>query len=206
MFEDAQVGEIQERALAFRAAIGAGLHVPNLTAQILPFPQRQRSGETQAATSAVAAATLQTVPMQPYAPPLQAWLTTQLAFEAQIHLTDYVQSWLFDSLAEIDQLPGVASDNNFPIPAERSLASTRVIARACSYLGLSQPTFDMRERGEIEIFCREGSRGLLILIHPNDIFQIFGDYHQDRWRARYDLTGPTWKAHLNKYLQELTLR
>jgi hypothetical protein len=197
MTEEVPIDEIQVRALAVADVSPSASYAPSLSAQILPFTLRSRATAAPAGEGS-----FQTLPSQPFAFD-HAPLSAQLAYETRPHLMHLARSWLFEALAEIDQLPRLASDSGFAAPSEKSMESARGIARACSYFRLNAPAFDVRESGEIEVFCREGPRGLLLLIHPNNVFQIFGDFEGDQWRARYNLAGPTWNRHLRKLLQEI---
>jgi hypothetical protein len=198
MNENARIDQIQERALALPGRVGGEDHLLGLSGQILSFPH----GHREITAGVGAAVPFQAVPNQP-APfaPVQTALATQLAFETQIHPVGLSESWLFNALTEIDQLLTVADENGFPAPTAKSLESARTIARTCSHFGLREPAFDIRERGDIEAFCREGARGLLILIHADDTFQVFGDFDGDQWRARYNLKGSTWKSHLADFCE-----
>jgi hypothetical protein len=198
--EESQIDEIQVRALAVANPSSTSSHLSELSAEILPFSLRPRSS-----MSSVSESSVQFLPSQPYAHG-HAPLSVGLAFDTQQDLVYLARSWLFDALVEVDRLSHLASESGFLVPPEKSIERTRSVARACSSLGLSEPTFDARENGVIEIFCREGARGLLILIHPNDLFQVFGDFEGDQWRARYSLKGLTWNTHLKKFLQDLALR
>jgi hypothetical protein len=199
MLDHPQSDEIQMRALAVADTSSATSHGSGFSAEILSFPPRLRSNVGNQSEPSI-----QYLPNQAFAlghTPLSA----QLALNElqQLHLAS---SWLADALVEIGELPLAARESGFVVPPEKSMESARRIARTCSHFGLSEPAFEVRESGEIEIFCREGARGLLILIHPNEIFQVFGEFDGDQWRARYNLAGPTWNRHVRKFLQEIAER
>jgi hypothetical protein len=114
-------------------------------------------------------------------------------------------SWLFEALLEIEQLPKLAKEMGVPIPSAILLRRVTAIARLCDEFGLTEPVFDLREKGDVEIFCREEKKGLLIVVR-DDLLQVFGDYSGEMWRARYDFSGSTWESHLRKFVQDLIVR
>jgi hypothetical protein len=106
-------------------------------------------------------------------------------------------------MIEIDQLPKVAKDTEFLAPPRESLEIAKRIARISNSLGLSEPSFDVREKGDIEVFSREDTRGLLIIIQPNGQLLIFGHFGGEQWRARYGASGSTWEVHLRRFMQDI---
>lgn len=111
-------------------------------------------------------------------------------------------SWLFDAQLELQRLQSYAAENNFLPPTKLLMEHAGRVLQICSDVNLSEPALDIREKGEVEIFCREGSRGLLIVLNSQNLLQVFGDFSGDQWRARYDLSGNIWQTHLRKYFQD----
>jgi hypothetical protein len=116
-----------------------------------------------------------------------------------------IVSWLFGTLIEIERLPKLAEEIGFPIPSSALISKVKDIARYCEMFDLTEPALDLRENGAIEIFCREGSKGLLLVVNTKTL-KVFGDYSGEMWRAQYDLTGSTWESHLRRYIQDLAAR
>lgn len=112
-------------------------------------------------------------------------------------------SWLFDALVEIEDLPKSAKACGFVAPDASTLATVSTVVRLCDTEGLSEPILDVREAGAVEIFCREGVKGLLVVVNSNHLLQVFGDFSGDTWRARYDLSGVIWRVHLKAYFRDL---
>jgi hypothetical protein len=169
-----------------------------LRAEILMFTPRSR-GRTATAAEFM----IPKLPFQPHEsaqPPLSANVSPY----AQNTIPIPRHSWLFDALVEIDQLPHVSMESGFNIPPEKSLEIARVITRLCNSYDLSEPSFDVRESGDVEVFCREDSRGLLIIIQPNGPLQVFGDFGGEQWRARYGTSGSTWQLHLKRFMQDIS--
>jgi hypothetical protein len=130
-----------------------------------------------------------------------------LEFQRRLELgTKAGTSWLFDVLVEIDQLPEVALALGLVPPTKEMLSIVASIIRMCEATGLSEPAIDCRENGEVEIFCREGEKGLLLVVNPNNLLQVFGDFSGDTWRARYELSGAIWRVHLISYFRDLILQ
>ncbi len=131
-------------------------------------------------------------------------LSIQAGLISQPHLeTRPNASWLFDALVEIEGLAKSAEANGLVAPSVSTLATVSTIVRLCDAEGLSEPVLDVRDAGAVEIFCREGAKGLLVVVNPNGLLQVFGDFSGDTWRARYDLSGAIWRMHLQAYFRDL---
>jgi hypothetical protein len=194
MSEEQRADEMQVRALESAQTSGSNGR-SGLSAQILPFAIGSRSMAVPELASELAA-------IQPH-PIGDTPLSANVAYASPERWLGVARSWLSDAIVELEGLVGIASESGYTIPPYKSIERARRIATMCSHFGLAEPAFDVRENGEIEIFCREGSRGILMLIHPNEVFQIFGDFDADQWRARYNSEKGTWRKHLRRFLQEL---
>lgn len=186
--------ETQRRALA---SVDAGVlpgQSGGLSAEILQFAPRPRDKKLLEDIS------MPNLPGQPY-PLAQPPLSAQIIYAPE-SITHLSEPWLFEALVEIEKLSEVAKESGFVRPSGASLERAKTIARMCSQFGLSEPAFDVREHGELEIFCREDARGLMIIIHPEGSLQVFGDFRGDQWRARYSMSGSTWRTHLGRFIQD----
>jgi len=112
-------------------------------------------------------------------------------------------SWLFDSLVELESLRKTALSDGIEPPTPPTLKTAEHIIRTCDAEGLSAPLLDLRDNGGVEIFCRENDRGLLIVVNPDGLLQVFDDFSGEPWRSRYDLSGIVWQAHLVSFFREL---
>ena len=155
MAEVVRIDEIQVGALAEADVSPSASYAPSLSAQILPITLRSRSTAAPAGEGS-----FQTLPSQPFAFD-HAPLSAQLAYETRSLI------WCM-SLALGCSMPWPRSmscrvwraQSGFAAGCEKSMESARGIARACSYFRLNAPAFDVRESGELEVFCREGPRVL----------------------------------------------
>ena len=112
-------------------------------------------------------------------------------------------AWLFDAILELEKLPKAAAEAGLVAPNAETLDYATRIIRLCGEERLSEPVIDNRANGEIEIFCKEDNKGLLLVINRNGILLIFGDFAGETWRARYDLSGAIWSVHLKGYCRDL---
>ncbi len=195
MPNEIRADETQRRALASVETGILSSRPGGLSAEILQLTPRPR------AKTLLEDIPVPNVARQPY-PQAQPPLSAQVIFYTPDPVTRWSEPWLFEALVEIEQLSGLAQKSGFVAPSAASLERAKAVARMCSQSGLSEPAFDVREHGEVEIFCRESARGLLIVIHPEGSLQVFGDFRGDQWRARYSMSGSTWRTHLGRFIQD----
>jgi hypothetical protein len=88
-----------------------------------------------------------------------------------------------------------------PKPSDRARATMNELLRLCTgLLPLPEATIELDENGNVELFMRDRSNGLLIVIRE-DTMMIFGDALGEPWRARYQLEGDVWKRHVGTFLR-----
>ncbi len=116
------------------------------------------------------------------------------------------RDWWIDFSKELEELPALAMELGYAAPSEQALKRVAAIARLCNSKGLSAPHLDLQENGGVELFCKEGAKGIWCIVHPDDFLQIYGDFGGDQWRAKYPPSGEIWSVHLSAYLDGLKSR
>lgn len=106
----------------------------------------------------------------------------------------------------LDEVLEDFSDTSATAPAPPTIearAATQYIARLCASLGLKEPTIELDDEGNVEFFIRTPTHGLLFLVKREGLLQVFGSSEGESWRARYQIAGGTWRAHLPMFLVPL---
>jgi hypothetical protein len=106
-------------------------------------------------------------------------------------------------LTELSELTEGARAEGRASPNDSAIAGTRALAKLCVSFRLPEPTIDLNDDGSVEFFIRTRSRGILFILRQDDLLQVFGDFESEPWRARYQISGKTWKLHLPTYLASL---
>jgi hypothetical protein len=106
--------------------------------------------------------------------------------------------WLNGVLECVEGLPQ-SSECVKPLVVEHA----KSVVKVCAVVNVPEPSVDCDEDGNIEIFVKNGPMGLLLVATDPNLLQVFGSSAGDKWRARYDLRGPTWRTHLRNFLAPL---
>jgi hypothetical protein len=136
-------------------------------------------------------------------PSLNAPLQRPFAADSQYPA---VASWLSAILEEINTLGGrdLAADGEAQIaPVEQTLRDARNLVNRCATLLKIEPIVDLDERGNIELFFRNGPIGTLFVVTQDRQLHIFGNKGGEKWSARYQLSGRLWQQHLSTMVRPL---
>jgi hypothetical protein len=111
--------------------------------------------------------------------------------------------WLDAVLADFFTTADATDHPEQARPTEAARGATEYIARLCASFGLSEPTIELDDEGNVEFFIRTRTHGLLFIVRHEGSLQMFGSSEGESWRARYQIAGQTWKAHLPTFLLPL---
>jgi hypothetical protein len=70
-------------------------------------------------------------------------------------------------------------------------------------VGVDAPAIDIDHQGNLHLFWKKGSEGLLVVIRTDGTIHFFGNSNGESFRSDYPINGKTWHSHLSFYLQPL---
>lgn len=108
-----------------------------------------------------------------------------------------VEELLKDVLEEAEQ-------EDMHITSDEVISCARDVLYSLSDQYTSEPSLTHDDKGGIEIFLKEGRRGLLIKVQVDGVLGIFGDRGDEQWRAKYQTNGSAWKKHMTCIINALT--
>jgi hypothetical protein len=112
-------------------------------------------------------------------------------------------SWYSDAKAQIAELPANARDEGTPAPSESILSFARDALLVGALKGIPEPAITHDDEGGVELFFKKGESALLLVLRADAVAQVFGDFKNEQWRARYSLAGGAWKRHFAEYISGL---
>jgi hypothetical protein len=112
-------------------------------------------------------------------------------------------TWLDSVLTDFSALLSEAIRSRQAVPTEPAVAAARDIARYCAAFDLHEPTIELDDNGNIEFFVRTRLHGILFVLKQEGLLQVFGSSAGESWRARYELSGRAWRAHLLTFIAPL---
>jgi hypothetical protein len=104
--------------------------------------------------------------------------------------------WLQVALEEIDFLVAAAVEERRSSPPPELVQRAKEIVSTCALLSAPEPVADLDENGNLEIFFKRRTNGVLFVVASGGVLQVFGNTEGDNWRSRYLLSGRTWQRHL----------
>ena len=87
----------------------------------------------------------------------------------------------------IDELGGCETGNS------EAKEYAALIIGLCSQLGTPQPTVDVDDEGNIELYLKRDRVGILMVVEAEGSLQIFGNENGERWRGKFSLAGDAWR-------------
>jgi hypothetical protein len=118
-------------------------------------------------------------------------------------LTLQPAQWLATSLEEMSAAVAKARNSERGQVDQTSVAVIQELAQVCASFGLPEPTIELDEDGNIELFIRTLGHGILFIARRNGMLQLFGNSQGESWRARYEVSGQMWRQHLPAFLYPL---
>lgn len=101
--------------------------------------------------------------------------------------------WIGDVLHELEALPRRCAAEGQIEPKKEAIAYAIEVSSICALLSFPRPTVDCDEEGNIELFFKVGTTGILLVIWGTGVLQVLGNEAGQKWRARYALLGSSWK-------------
>ena len=104
--------------------------------------------------------------------------------------------WLESAVHEIKSLPVL----------EQTKKDAEEVVRLCARMAVEEPLTDVDQHGNIELFFKSGSSGILLIVAITRNLQLFGNEGGEKWRAQYELSGRIWRRELSSAMKAVTLR
>jgi hypothetical protein len=90
--------------------------------------------------------------------------------------------------------------NDKPGLSVAALTYAKELIHICATAGSSEPSIDVDDDLNLEIFVKEGKSGLLFVLSGEENLYVFGNSQEEKWRARYSLSGQSWRKHARSFL------